>query len=87
MVLLYSDSKEESKNNLSPSLELQQTTTSSVTQKQSELDWEEKVALLQQSLEKKDKIIADLKSENEILKVSILLLVMLCFVSDFSHMI
>lgn len=87
MVLLYSDSKEESKNNLSPSLELQQTTTSSVTQKQSELDWEEKVALLQQSLEKKDKIIADLKSENEVLKVSILLLVMLCFVSDFSHMI
>ena len=44
--------------------------TTAMTQMWNESDWQEKVFTLQKSLEDKDKLIAELKSENNALKVS-----------------
>lgn len=61
MVMIYTDEDESSPSFASTSIKM--------TEMQSDSGWQEKVALLQKSLEEKEKLIAELRSENDILKV------------------
>ena len=67
MVMIYNDEATDSSFE-TPSFAA--TTTIKMTQMQNESDWQEKVLSLQKSLENKDKLIAELRSDNNALKVS-----------------
>ena len=61
MVMIYTDEDETSPSFASTSIKM--------TEMQSDPSLQEKIALLQKSLEEKEKLITELRSENDILKV------------------
>lgn len=63
MVMIYTD-EDESSNSQSYA-----PTSIKMTERPSDSGWQEKISLLQKSLEEKDKLISELRSENDLLKV------------------